>query len=61
MNTSWFGYEYIPDGGSYPYDLLKVNAPKSDGINHHENYIFFNLLLQLHQLAIIIERLQIHR
>lgn len=36
MNTSWFGYEYIPDGGSYQYDLLKVNAPKSDGANHHE-------------------------
>lgn len=36
MNTSWFGYEYIPDGGSYHYDLLKVNAPKSDGINHSE-------------------------
>lgn len=36
MNTSWFGYEYIPDGGSYQYDLLKVNAPKSDGINHSE-------------------------
>lgn len=36
MDTSWFGYEYIPDGGSYQYDLLKVNAPKSDGANHHE-------------------------
>lgn len=36
MNTSWFGYEYIPNGGSYQYDLLKVNAPKSDGINHSE-------------------------
>lgn len=34
MNTTWFGYEYIQDGGSYQYDLLKVNAPKSDGINH---------------------------
>lgn len=36
MDTTWFGYEYIHDGGSYWYDLLKVNAPKSDGINHSE-------------------------
>lgn len=36
MDITWFGYEYIQDGGSYQYDLLKVNAPKSDGINHHE-------------------------
>lgn len=36
MITSWFGYEYIQNGGSYQYDLLKVNAPKSDGINHGE-------------------------
>ena len=36
MNTSWFGYEYIPNGGSYQYDLLKVNAPKSNGANHSE-------------------------
>lgn len=36
MNTTWFGYEYIQDGGSYQYDLLKVNAPKSDGRNHSE-------------------------
>lgn len=36
MTTTWFGYEYIQDGGSYQYDLLKVNAPKSDGRNHSE-------------------------
>lgn len=40
METTWFGYEYIQNGGdyggSYQYDLLKVNAPKSDGINHSE-------------------------
>lgn len=36
MITSQFGYEYIQNGGSYQYDLLKVNAPKSDGINHSE-------------------------
>lgn len=34
MNTTWFGYEYIQDGGSQWYDLLKVTAPKSDGRNH---------------------------
>lgn len=61
MTTTWFGYEYIQNGGSYQYDLLKVNAPESDGINHSENYTFYNLLLQPHQLAIIIERLQIHQ
>lgn len=41
MDTTWFGYEYIQNGGdyggSYQYDLLKVNAPKSDGANHSEN------------------------
>lgn len=40
METTWFGYEYIQNGGSYggsyQYDLLKVNAPKSDSINHSE-------------------------
>lgn len=36
MNTTWFSYGYIQDGGSYQCDLLKVSAPKSDGINHHE-------------------------
>ena len=40
MGTTWFGYEYIQNGGdyggSYQYDLLKVNAPKSDGANHSE-------------------------
>ena len=44
MNTSWFGYEYIPNGGSYQYDLLKVNAPKSDGINHHEKLYITQLV-----------------
>lgn len=44
MNTSWFGYEYIPDGGSYQYDLLKVNAPKSDGINHSEKLYIAQLV-----------------
>lgn len=40
METTWFGYEYIQNGGdyggSYQYDLLKVNAPKSNGANHSE-------------------------
>lgn len=36
MDTTWFSCEYIRDGGSYQYDLLKVNAPKSDGRNHSE-------------------------
>lgn len=44
MNTAWFGYEYIQDGGSYQYDLLKVNAPKSDGINHHEKLYILQLV-----------------
>lgn len=44
MNTTWFGYEYIQDGGSYWYDLLKVNAPKSDGINHHEKLYILQLV-----------------
>lgn len=43
MNTTWFGYEYIQDGGSY-YDLLKVNAPKSDGTNHHEKLYILQLV-----------------
>lgn len=43
MDTSWFGYEYIQDGGSYQYDLLKVNAPKSDGINHSEKLYIVQL------------------
>lgn len=43
MNTTWFGYEYIQDGGSY-YDLLKVNAPKSDGINHSEKLYILQLV-----------------
>lgn len=44
MNTTWFGYEYIPNGGSYQYDLLKVNAPKSDGINHSEKLYILQLV-----------------
>lgn len=36
MPTTWFGYNYIQNGGSYQRDLLKVNAPESDGINHSE-------------------------
>lgn len=36
MATTWFDYEYIQNGGSYQYDLLKINAPKSNGINHSE-------------------------
>lgn len=44
MTITWFGYEYIQDGGSYQYDLLKVNAPKSDGINHHEKLYILQLV-----------------
>lgn len=44
MNTTWFGYDYIQDGGSYQYDLLKVNAPKSDGINHSEKLYILQLV-----------------
>ena len=44
MNTTWFGYSYIPNGGSYQYDLLKVNAPKSDGINHSEKLYILQLV-----------------
>lgn len=44
MNTTWFGYEYIQNGGSYQYDLLKVNAPKSDGINHSEKLYILQLV-----------------
>lgn len=36
MTTTWFGYNYTQNVGGYWYDLLKVNAPKSDGINHSE-------------------------
>lgn len=43
MTTTWFGYEYIQNGGSYQYDLLKVNAPKSDGINHSEKLYILQL------------------
>lgn len=44
MNTTWFGYGYIQDGGSYQYDLLKVNAPKSDGRNHSEKLYILQLV-----------------
>lgn len=44
MDTTWFGYEYIQNGGSYKYDLLKVNAPKSDGINHSEKLYILQLV-----------------
>lgn len=44
MNTTWFGYEYIQDGGSYQYDLLKVNAPKSNGRNHSEKLYILQLV-----------------
>lgn len=44
MNTTWFGYEYIQNGGNYQYDLLKVNAPKSDGINHSEKLYILQLV-----------------
>lgn len=44
MTTTWFGYEYIQHGGSYQYDLLKVNAPKSDGINHSEKLYISQLV-----------------
>lgn len=44
MTITWFGYEYIQNGGSYQYDLLKVNAPKSDGINHSEKLYILQLV-----------------
>lgn len=48
METTWFGYEYIQNGGdqdgSYRYDLLKVNAPKSDGANHSEKLYIAQLV-----------------
>lgn len=44
MTTTWFGYKYIQNGGSYQYDLLKVNAPKSDGINHSEKLYILQLV-----------------
>lgn len=44
MTTTWFGYEYIQNGGSYQYyDLLKVKAPESDGINHSEKLYILQL------------------
>lgn len=44
MTTTWFGYEYNQNGESYPYNLLKVNAPKSDGANHHEKLYITQLV-----------------
>lgn len=44
MTTTWFDYEYIQNGGSYQYDLLKVNAPESDGINHSEKLYILQLV-----------------
>lgn len=44
MTTTWFDYEYIQNGGSYQYDLLKVNAPKSDGANHSEKLYIVQLV-----------------
>lgn len=44
MTTTWFGYEYIQNGGSYQCDLLKVNAPESDGINHSEKLYILQLV-----------------
>lgn len=48
METTWFGYEYIQNGGdyggSYQYNLLKVNAPKSDGANHSEKLYIAQLV-----------------
>lgn len=44
MTTTWFGYEYIQNGGSYQYDLLKVNAPESDGRNHSEKLYILQLV-----------------
>ena len=44
MTITWFGYEYIQNGGSYQYDLLKVNAPMSDGINHSEKLYILQLV-----------------
>ena len=44
ITATWFSCEYIRDGGSYWYDLLKVNAPESDGINHSENLYIVQLV-----------------
>lgn len=43
MEETWFGYEYIQNG-SYQYDLLKVNAPKSNGANHSEKLYIMQLV-----------------
>lgn len=44
MDMTWFSYKYIPNGGSYQCDLLKVNAPESDGINHSEKLYIVQLV-----------------
>lgn len=48
METTWFGFEYIQNGGdyggSYQYDLLKVSAPKSNGANHSEKLYIAQLV-----------------
>lgn len=48
METTWFGYEYIQNGGDYggshQYDLLKVNAPKSNDANHSEKLYIVQLV-----------------
>lgn len=43
IDTTWFGCEYIQNGESQ-YDLLKVNAPKSDGRNHSEKLYILQLV-----------------
>lgn len=44
MTSTWFGHEYIQHGGNYQYDLLKVYAPESDGINHSEKLYILQLV-----------------
>lgn len=44
VTATWFDCEYIQNGGSHQYDLLKVNAPKSDGINHSEKLYIAQLV-----------------
>lgn len=44
IDTTWFSCEYIQNGGSDQYDLLKVRAPKSDGIDHSENLYVVQLI-----------------
>lgn len=44
MTSDWFGYNYTQNSGDYQYDLLKVNAPKSDSINHSEKLYILQLV-----------------